>query len=132
MTFGDYSLSLRSHRDDLPKVFAQREGVIYRDGAQWPCVFATAVHCEHETLFECTLRYENAQLVHATLCIEPQQFRDLPGDAFYESVDARYSYHLAWLRAMGLPGSAYATVAWGVVGVGRGKSENVFIYWQAA
>lgn len=128
---GGWSVSLHSPLDDLPRVFERRDGVVYRDGVQWPCVFATAVHWEQETQFDVGLLYEKAKLVRVSLGIEPPQFRDLPGDAFYESADARYDFHKAWLQGMGLPGSAYARVAWGVVGVGRDKSENVFIYLNA-
>lgn len=131
LTFGNGSVSLNSPLDDLAPVFERRDGVVYRDGAQWPCVFATAVHWEQGTRFDFSLLYENAKLVRVSLCMEPPQFRDLPGDAFYESVDARYAYHQAWLQSMRLQASAYTKVEWGVVGVGRDKSENVFIYLNA-
>jgi hypothetical protein len=128
LTFGEYSIALGSRLKDVPRVFAQRELVSLKDGQAITSVVATATHEERGTMFELALAYQHARLVRITLCIEPAHLRNLPGDAFYESVQARYDYHQKWLQKMGLSGSAYARVAWGIVGVARDKSENVFIY----
>lgn len=128
LTFGEYSIALGCRLKDVPHVFAQRELVSLKDGQSITSVVATAAHEEQGTMFELALAHQHARLVRITLCIEPAHLRNLPGDAFYESVQARYDYHQRWLQKMGLPGSAYARVAWGIVGVARDKSENVFIY----
>lgn len=128
LTFGEYSIALGSRLKDVPHVFAQRELVSLKDGQSITSVVATAAYEERGTMFELALAYQHARLVRMTLCIEPTHLRNLPGDAFYESVQARYDYHQRWLQKMGLPGGAYARVAWGIVGVARDKSENVFIY----
>ena len=131
ITFGELVVPLHSELIDLSSSFSRSEQVTHIEGKLVPCVFASASLQERETKFDLSLRYEQGRLVRAALSIEPRQFRDLQGDAFYESSDARYSYHRNWLKKMSLPSSGYAETSWGAVGVARDKSENVFIFLQA-
>lgn len=131
LTFGACRLSLRSALADLPAAFRTREQTTLVEGREVPCVFASATLQARETRFELGLRYEQGRLVSAALAIEPKHFRDLRGDAFYESSDARHAYHERWLRQFGLSSCGLAERPWGSVGVVRDKSENVFVLLQA-
>jgi hypothetical protein len=131
ITFGEFFIPLQSKLIDLSSSFSRTEHMTHVEGEVVPCVLASASLQERETRFELRLRYEQGMLVSAALSIEPRHFRDLEGDAFYESSEARYSYHKRWLERMSLPSSGYTEMPWGAVGVARDKSESVFIFLQA-
>jgi hypothetical protein len=128
ITFGGQVIPLASKLTELAPFFDRVEVQAHVEGKIVPCVIASGVLDECGVKFNLGLRYEKNRLVSASLTVWPKQFQDLQDDAFYESVDARYSYHEKWMADRGMPAGGYTAMPWGVVGVGRDKSENVFIF----
>jgi hypothetical protein len=132
IAFGDARVSLGAPLADLPPSFATTEAVTRVEGRTVPCVFANATLDERGTRFALSLRYEQGRLVAAALAIEPPPWRDLSGDAFHASADARRQYHENWLKRTGLPRGPRTEMAWGTVGVALDKSDNAFVFVHPA
>jgi hypothetical protein len=96
------------------------------------CLFASRRLDTDQTWIDISLRYENQKLVSIFIALEPPAYRALSDDAFYNSVDERVDLHARWLRKRlghGFESAVFSLrLDWGVVGVARDKSENVYIY----
>lgn len=130
IAFGECVVHLDAELDELSDTFTHAHLEALVEGRSQPCVFATASLVDGGTSFGLCLRYEERRLVSAALFIEPPEFRNLSDDDFYGSTEARYKFHSKWLAQQGFSSKVPCRTAWGIVGVGWGKSENVFIYVQ--
>ena len=131
ITFGEYVIPLGSNLSDLAKGFDRTEARTRVGDVVVPRILASRTIEDQGVRFELWLAYAARRLTNASLVIEPEQFRNMPDEAFYTSTDARRDYHARWLASMGIPGSGHTEMPWGAVGVACDKSENVFIYLHA-
>lgn len=71
------------------------------------------------------LRFQLSRLDRVVMVLTPPHHLGLSGDAFYLSVDERWNFHRRWLRRQLGQDLVFD---WGSAGVGRDKSEEVFIW----
>ena len=132
ITLPDCLIHLAIKESSLPTRFLRTHQIVQILGRAVECTFATASQNIENVTTEITLRFEEGVLDSMFLSLTPPEFENLNDDDFYNSSDSRYEFHSRWLqRQFGKKIPRHNDFSWRAIGVGRDKSENVFIYFYA-
>jgi hypothetical protein len=126
----DIAITPKTTIDELKNSFVIGEQMIVSVGnKEVDCIFCTATLNLDGKEFSLSLRFESTVLVSAFIDISDPAIPVATDDEFYGSIETRTNLHQHWLdKQLGKRTGGFSEFEWGSAGVGRDKSENVFIF----
>ena len=92
-------------------------------------LFATTSFSKGCLLIEMNLRFEQQVLVSIFIKVTDENLKYKTDDEWYGSSSERENLHIKWLKNQMYWDQELSTrYKWGVIGIGKDKSENFFIY----
>lgn len=126
--FGDLLINKQLQESALPEYFVRQRPASINSRHKTGIIAVASVLINNVEI-EIRLAFSRGKLSSIWILLTPPEHQNLSDEAYWGSAEERRSYHLRWLKnQLGKSITTDNEHPWGHSGVGRDKSDGVFIF----